>query len=161
MLSDLSIRPCFLISRGSRFPIPRVEILRILENSRDIFYIVTKDTTDKVAIHTSVASNKTPLFFSYIHGPRAKLRTNGSEYIPLKPLLISNDESKAVIIAINRCGSFFAPIFSFSSFFYQKIHFKIFAPIHRRYARRKKREKQKRRKNERKVRIYRVIPFKQ
>lgn len=113
---------CYRIFRSVLVSLYRAEVdsqsqeskfLRILENSRDIFYIVTKDTTDKVAIHRTVPSNKTPpLFFPRFPPRELKLPTNGSQAYSLETSAYNN-ESEAVIIAINRCASFFgfAPIF--------------------------------------------------
>lgn len=123
---------CYRIFRSVLVSLYRAEVdsqsqeskfLRILENSRDIFYIVTKDTTDKVAIHRTVPSNKTPpLFFPRFPPRELKLPTNGSQAYSLETSAYNN-ESEAVIIAINRCSSFFgfAPIFFFS--LYRNIRF--------------------------------------
>lgn len=117
---------CYRIFRSVLVSLYRAEVdsqsqeskfLRILENSRDIFYIVTKDTTDKVAIHRTVPSNKTPpLFFPRFPPRELKLPTNGSQAYSLETSAYNN-ESEAVIIAINRCASFFgfAPILFFLS----------------------------------------------
>lgn len=109
-LSDLSIRRCFLISRGSRFPIPRVEILRILENSRDAFYIEAKDTPDKVATRRTVALNKTLLFCAWCSNRRleyeSKSTFSGTCALRLHTDRTDRDVFKITIIAIAHCDYF-------------------------------------------------------